>query len=168
LISISIILILISIKIKNNIKKLKFDNKIQEGKIIYSDLNIPEKSFFSRRYRISGKPDYIIEKNGYYIPVEVKSGNHINAKKGHIYQLMAYCQLLEDYYNCFIPYGILVYNETSKQFKIPFDPKMRFELEYSIKEMRRALNCNMIQRNHYEIQKCIKCSMREHCNYKLS
>ncbi|MCJ2513063.1 MAG: CRISPR-associated protein Cas4 [Candidatus Thermoplasmatota archaeon] len=143
------------------------DNKIQDGKIIYSDLNIPEKPFFSRRYRITGKPDYIIKKSGYYIPIEVKSGNHLSSKKNHIYQLMAYCQLLEDNYNCFIPYGILVYNDTSKQFKITYDPKMRFELGSIIKEMRKSLNCDIIHRNHFEIKKCIKCSMRKHCDQKL-
>jgi CRISPR-associated exonuclease Cas4 len=165
---ISIILIYLSIKFKQKAKKLKINNKIQDGKIIYTDLDIPEKPFFSKRYKISGKPDYIIKKNGYYIPVEVKSGNHLNPKKSHIYQLIAYCQLLEDNYNCFIPYGIIVYYDTSKQFKIPYDPKMRFKLESQIKEMRKFLNYNKIQRNHFEEKKCIKCSMREYCNQKIN
>lgn len=146
---------------------MKKNNKIQEGKIIYSDLNIPDKSFFSKRYKICGKPDYIIKKEGYYIPVEVKTGNHLKAKKSHILQLMAYCYLLEENYNCFIPYGILVYNHTSKIFEISFDPKMRFELESLIKKMRKNLKSNIIKRNHTEIQKCIKCSMKKHCNQKL-
>ena len=44
-------------------------NLINKGKIIYSDLNKPEKSLFSKKYRLIGKPDYIINKNGYYIPI---------------------------------------------------------------------------------------------------
>ena len=163
----SIILIVISKKLTKKVKKIKYENNIQNGKLIYSDLNIPEKPFFSKRYRISGKPDYIVKKNEHYIPVEVKTGNHINLKKSHIYQLMAYCQLLEENYNCFIPYGIIVYTDTSKQYKIQYDPKKRFELESIIKEMRGYLNNNINQRNHFEIQKCIKCSMRTHCNKKL-
>ena len=168
MILISAILILLSLLIKIKAKKLKFDNKIQQGKIIYSDLNIPEKSYFSKRYRIAGKPDYIIKKNGQYIPVELKSGNHLNAKKNHIYQLLAYCQLIEDNYNCYTPYGVLVYIDTSKQFKINFDPKRRFQLESIIKEMRKSITGDIIKRNHNEIQRCIKCSMRQYCNQKIS
>jgi CRISPR-associated protein Cas4 len=146
---------------------LKINNKIQEGKIIYSDLNKPDKPFFSKRYKIIGKPDYIIKKEGHYIPVEVKTGNHLKAKKSHILQLMAYCHLLEENYNCYIPYGILVYNNTSKVFEISYDPKMRFELASVIKKMKKNLKSNIIKRNHSEKQKCIKCSMKNHCDQKL-
>jgi CRISPR-associated exonuclease Cas4 len=168
IISISILVLITSRILIKKAKKLKLDNNIQEGKIIYSDLNKPEKPLFSKKYRITGKPDYIIKKDGGYIPVEIKTGNHNNAKKNHIYQLAAYCQILEDYYNCFVPYGILVYKDSSKQFKISFNPKLRFELFSIIKEMRKHLNNFPIQRNHYEIKKCINCSMRTYCNEKIS
>lgn len=167
MIVLSLILIIISKFLKIKIKKLRNNHKIQQGKIIYSDLNIPEKSFFSKRYRLIGKPDYIVIKNKKYIPVEVKSGNHLTPKINHIYQLMAYCQLLEENFNSYTPYGIIVYTETAKQFKINFDPKRRFELETIIKEIRTSLHYENIQRNHNEIKKCINCSIRTHCNQKV-
>jgi len=37
---------------------------------------MPAKPLFSKRYRISSKPDYIIKKDGHQIPVEVKTGQH--------------------------------------------------------------------------------------------
>ena len=118
-------MIVISILINNLKKKLRKKNLIQDGKIIYSDLNKPEKPLFSKKYRLIGKPDYIIKKNGYFIPVEVKSGKHNTVKKSHIYQLIAYCQLIEENYNIFTPYGIIIYPETSKQYEIQFNPKRR-------------------------------------------
>ena len=163
----SFIFLIISRKIIKKVKKLKLDNNIQEGKIIYSDLYNPEKPLFSKKYRIIGKPDYILKKEGEYIPVEIKTGNHNIVKKNHIYQLAAYCQILEEYYNCFVPYGILVYKDTSKQFKIQYDPKLRFELLSIIKEMRKNLNNNKIQRNHQEIKRCINCSLKEYCDKKI-
>ena len=160
-------MIIISIKTKNKSNKIKISNKIQNGKIIYSDLNKPAKSLFSKKYRIIGKPDYIIIKDNRYIPVEIKSGNHTNPKNSHIFQLITYCQLIEDNYNCYSPYGIIVYPDTSKQFSIKFDPKRRFELLSTVKEMRKSLNNEKIKRNHNEITRCINCSFREKCNYKL-
>jgi CRISPR/Cas system-associated exonuclease Cas4 (RecB family) len=56
----------------------------------------------------------------------------------HIFQLAAYCHLVEENYGGFVPYGVLVY-EDRHQYKIPFDPKIRFELESTINEMRRSI-----------------------------
>lgn len=167
-ICLSIIFFIISKVQFEKAKKIKQKNIIQEGKIIYSDLSKPEKPLFSKKYRIIGKPDYIIKNKETYTPVEIKTGNHKILKKNHIYQIAAYCQILEDYYNCYIPYGIIIYKDTSKQFKIPFDPKLRFELTKIISEIRKNMNKDIIQRNHYEIKKCIKCSLRKFCEKKLT
>ena len=149
------------------VSKLKIKHKIQDGKIIYSDLNMPAKPLFSKRYRISGKPDYIIKKDGHHIPVEVKTGQHHEPKKNHVFQLAAYCQILEENYGGFVPYGILVYSDTSQQYKIPFDPKIRFELESAIKKMRRILKTKKTARNHNDLYKCRSCSMRSYCDKKI-
>ena len=149
------------------VSKLKIKHKIQDGKIIYSDLNMPAKPLFSKRYRISGKPDYIIKKDDHHIPVEVKTGQHHEPKKNHVFQLAAYCQILEENYGGFVPYGILVYNDTSQQYKIPFDPKIRFELESAIKKMRRILKTKKTARNHNDLYKCRSCSMRSYCDKKI-
>ena len=66
-----------------------------------------------------------------FIPIEVKTGGYTEPQESHILQLAAYCHLLEENYNKFVPYGILIYSDISK-FKIPFDPKTRFELESKI------------------------------------
>ena len=84
-ICLSIIFFIISKVQFEKAKKIKQKNIIQEGKIIYSDLSKPEKPLFSKKYRIIGKPDYIIKNKETYTPVEIKTGNHKTLKKNHIY-----------------------------------------------------------------------------------
>jgi CRISPR-associated exonuclease Cas4 len=163
----AIILISKSRGIDKEIKRLKIEHKIQDGKITYSDLNTPAKALFSKRYRLSGKPDYIVKNNDKYIPVELKTGYHVEPQKHHVLQLAAYCQLVEDSYNGFTPHGLLIYNDTSKQFKIPFDPGLRFELESTIEKMRYLLKTKEIKRNHSDPYKCKNCSMKTYCDTKI-
>ena len=99
LLTLAILLISASKKINKNISKLKIKHNIQDGNITYSDLNITAETLFSNRYRISGKPDYVIKKNDHYIPIEVKTGYHHKPKKNHIFQLVAYCQIIEENYD---------------------------------------------------------------------
>jgi CRISPR-associated exonuclease Cas4 len=160
-------MVFLSTRFKKNAKKLKKKYNIQAGKITYSDLNTPAKSLFSKRYRISGKPDYIVKKQGYYYPVEIKTGIHFKPKTNHIFQLAAYCQILEDNYSCFVPHGFLIYTDSSKSFEIPFDPKIRFELESAINNMRKSLKNCKIKRNHNDLKKCMVCSMRKYCDQKI-
>ena len=161
------VFILISKLISYNVKEIKSKHQIQSGEITYSDLNSPAKPLFSKRYRIAGKPDYIVRKNKYYIPVEVKTGNHFNLQKNHVFQLAAYCQILEENYGGFVPCGVVVYTDTSKQFEIPFNPQLRFELESTISDMRNILKTKNISRNHNDHHKCRNCSMKKYCNEKL-
>jgi len=115
---------------------------------------------------IAGKPDYVVEKKGLKIPVELKTGYSNSPKNNHIYQLAVYCHLLEENYGTFVPYGVLVYNN-SCEYKIPFNPRVRFELEKIIKDMRYSIKTKNISRNHNDDKKCINCSMRKYCNNKI-
>ena len=162
----SIFFLITSRILKRNVKKTKEKYKIQQGKITYNDLIAPAKPLFSKKYMIAGKPDYIIKNNSRYIPVEFKSGNHSYPMKNHVLQLAAYCQLIEDNYNDFVPFGVLVYNNNS-DFKIPFDPKTRYELENTVKKMRYILRTENISLNHSDSNKCKTCSMKNNCNIKI-
>ena len=129
-------------------------------------MNAPAKPFFSTRYQISGKPDYIVVENDKFIPIELKSGSYNVPKENHIFQLAAYCQLLEDSYKTFIPYGRLVYSDSD--FLIPFDPKLRFELQSTISKMKKIIHYGNVELNHSDVGKCRNCSMRSYCSEKLS
>ncbi len=147
----------------NNIKKT---NKIEKGKVTYSDLNKPSRALFSRRYRLAGKPDYIVNQNGSFYPVEYKTGKNNKPMKNHILQVAAYCQLVEENFNNFVPHGILVYNNKNS-FKIPYNPALRFELENAITKIRYVIRTGKITRNHNDISKCENCSMRKYCDKKI-
>ena len=165
LFALSVFFIVISKKIHNNVIYKKKKHRIPNGKITYSDLNVPAKPFFSKHYRITGKPDYVVIENDKYIPIELKSGSHHMPRQNHILQLATYCQLLEENYGGFVPYGRLVYNDSD--FKIPFDPKLRFELESVITTMRNSLYHGNVEINHSDTSKCRACSMRKYCKDTL-
>lgn len=161
------IFFLLSKKITIKVSKTKMEHGIQDGKITYTDLDIPAEPLFSRRLGIVGKPDYIVETGNQLIPVEVKTGNPNLPYKNHVLQLAAYCQILEDVYGKQVPYGVLVY-DNGVQYRIPFDDNLRFELNYTIQKMRIAIETGMITRNHKEPQRCIYCSMKEYCKSRLA
>jgi CRISPR-associated exonuclease Cas4 len=159
-------LILISKILRIKADDVKRTHKIQDGTITYMDLDAPAKPFFSKKYRISGKPDYIVKKEKRYLPVELKTGSYDAPQKNHIFQLAAYCQLIEDNYGIFVPYGVLVYSD-GYQFNIPFDPRIRFELEGTINDMRQVIKTGKIKTNMKDSFKCKNCSMREYCSTKI-
>lgn len=145
---------------------LKKSHNIVDGKVSYQDLNVPAVALFSKRYMIAGKPDYIVEQNGRFIPVELKTGNVVEPRENHVFQLAAYCQLVEENYGDFVPYGMLVYGD-SKSFRIPFNPQVRFELENTLSRMRNSLRTDSVVRNHNDPGRCLSCSMRKFCNMKI-
>jgi CRISPR-associated exonuclease Cas4 len=81
-------------------------------------------------------------------------------------QLAAYCLLIEENKKSFVPYGVIIYKNSDH--KITFNPKLRFELESTIKQMREFLNNNSIQLNHNDPQKCRSCSMKRYCLDRLA
>lgn len=160
------VLIVLSKIMQNKMEYVKTSYRIQDGKMVYSDLAVPGKSFFSKRYRISGKPDYIVRRKNSYIPVEIKSGSHSSPLRNHVFQLAAYCQLVEENYGVFVPYGILVYSD-GDCFNIPFDPHVRFELEKIVNEMRMTIKKGRINLLDRDSSKCRNCSMKDYCRVKI-
>jgi len=166
LIILSLSLLLIAKNNYNTAQKMKKQDRIPNGKIQYTDLNKPAQPLFSKRYRLTGKPDYIVKKGQQLIPFEVKNTNKKNPQKNHIMQLAAYCHLLEENYKQFVPYGVLSYN--NEEYPIQFDPKLRFELENTITTIRSLQNKKNIPLNHNDPKKCVYCSMKKYCNTILS
>ena len=58
----AIVLFVYAIRIRFNIREEKKLFGIPDGMILYSDLNIPAVPLFSKRSRLTGKPDYIVQK----------------------------------------------------------------------------------------------------------
>jgi CRISPR-associated exonuclease Cas4 len=139
---------------------------IPEGRITYTDLNKPAEPIFSEELRLTGKPDYIVNVKGQYIPVEVKTSVTDRPYRNHVMQLATYCLLLEEKYNQAVPFGVLVYGD-GRQFKIPFEAHLKGQVTTTLEEMRVKLATGSIERNHNVIAKCQYCSLRIHCSQRI-
>ena len=143
-------------------KELKEKYHIKEGEIHYTDLDKPAKAIFSKKIRLVGKPDYIVEIGGIYIPVEVKKGSPDTPFQSHIMQLMAYCYLVEEKYKTKVPYGVLDYE--GYQTKIPYTKLEKEKLLAVINVMRTQKE---FKRNHNQKNKCDICGFGYFCEEKI-
>jgi CRISPR-associated exonuclease Cas4 len=166
LIIISLILFLASRNEAALAKKARVEYGIPRGQVIYTDLDRPAKPLFSRKFKIAGKPDYIIrdEQLKSFIPVEVKSGNAKRPHWGHVLQLAAYCLLVEEAYATQVPYGLIVYAD-GKQHRIDFDDALRSEVLLAANKMRRCLEQGIVNEGKRLKGRCHSCSVRGDCQY---
>jgi CRISPR-associated exonuclease Cas4 len=140
------------------------------GRVIYTDTrgwNKLEKPLYSAVLDLTGKPDYLIEKNGQIIPVEVKSGRAPDAPyDSHIYQLASYCLLVEKTYNKRPPYGIIHYE--GRDFAVDYTPELEASLLDLLAEMKRDERRKEVPRSHEQASRCKRCGFRQVCDQKLA
>ncbi|HVN14404.1 MAG TPA: PD-(D/E)XK nuclease family protein, partial [Anaerolineales bacterium] len=88
---------------------------LPSGRVIYTDTRgwgKLERPLYDQALGLTGKPDYLVQQNGQIIPVEVKSGRAPEAPyDSHIYQLAAYCLLVEKNYGKRPSHGIIHYTD---------------------------------------------------------
>ncbi len=144
---------------------------LPEGQVIYSDTGDWQRNdhpLFSNRYRLVGKPDYLVRQGGEVIPVEVKS-TRLRGRppfQSHKMQLAAYCLLVEDVMGVRPSYGILKYADDV--IRIEYTDPMRRQLLATLDEMRRAMHARDIHRSHDDPARCRFCGYRESCDQALS
>ncbi len=160
----ALFLLLYSALSSGKAKEIKTKYRIPEGKITYTDLDKPAKALYSRRFNLAGKPDYIVKRGDEYIPVEVKNTNAGRPYDSHIMQLASYCLLLEDSGKK-VPFGLLAYN--NGQFKISFDENLRNRVKGTMETIRSEIRSGKVERNHNQPNRCINCSLRKFCEFKL-
>ncbi len=160
---VSLVLLLVSILLQKKIQHKKTHLHLHGATINYNDLIEPAENIFSKKNLLAGRPDYILNSKGNIIPVEVKKSNYSTPAPFHLYQLATYCQLLEDTHHSFVPYGVLVYADTN--FEIPFDPQLRFNLEKTIQQMRKAIASRTLPQIEIDTQKCQHCSFQHCCSH---
>lgn len=139
------------------------------GRVLYSDPKIigtPERPLFDPDTLLTGKPDYLVEDRGLVIPVEVKSSwSPPQPYPGHIYQLLAYCLLVEHTYGKRPPYGILRYRNRS--FSIEYTPEGERELRLLLDEMHDASRKKELERSHDDRVRCVHCGYRSTCDQRI-
>jgi CRISPR-associated exonuclease Cas4 len=139
------------------------------GRVIYTDTRAwgkVEKPLYDHMLALTGKPDYLVEQNGRLIPVEVKSGRAPEAPyDSHIYQLAAYCLLVEKTMGRRPPYGIIHYQD--RDFAVDYTHDLENALLDILAEMRRDEHRNEVARSHESAARCAKCGFRNVCEQKL-
>lgn len=135
--------------------------------VVYRDTNAqsPERPLVARRIGLVGKPDYLIERRGYLIPVEVKPGrNAARPYESDLMQLAAYCLLIEETTGVAPPYGLLRYAD--RTFRLSYTPRVREATLALIAEMRAALD-NECDRSHDDPARCYGCGFFAMCDQAL-
>jgi CRISPR-associated exonuclease Cas4 len=139
------------------------------ARIVYADTGAwerVERPLFSRRFGLTGKPDYVLVDDGTTIPVEVKPDRLAQTPRdSDVMQLAAYALLLEDTYEATPPYGLLKYRDAV--FQIDFTDELRTRLFDLMDAMRQDLKARDVARSHAEGWKCQGCGYRDHCGQVL-
>ena len=144
---------------------------LPSGRVIYTDTRAwcapLEQPLFNKELGLTGKPDYLVERNGQIIPVEVKSGRAPQSPyDSHIYQLAAYCLLVEKTYGKRPSHGIIHY--PTRDFAVDFTPALESALLEVLAEMRRDERRDEVERSHNETARCLRCGYHSLCDQKLA
>jgi CRISPR-associated exonuclease Cas4 len=140
------------------------------GRVVYDDSSRrggeQSQPLYSARLGLSGKPDYIVRQHGIPIPVEVKSRRAPREPyDSHIFQLAAYCLLVEDQLGVRPPHGIIRYLDRS--FQIEFTPALEAELHELLTAMRQEKISVAPRCSHDQPARCAGCGFREICEERL-
>lgn len=142
---------------------------IPAGRIIYTDTRgwgRVEEPLYDPGLGLTGRPDYLVQQKDQLIPVEVKS-SRISAAPydAHIFQLAAYCLLVERVLGKRPPYGIL--NYPNRTFAIDFTPQLEAALLDLLEEMRLQDRRKEVHRSHDTPARCLACGYRSLCDQAL-
>jgi len=139
------------------------------GRLLYTDLHPlqpTERAFFDPHTGLTGKPDYVVQQGEVLIPVEVKAREApLQPYLGHVYQVLAYCLLIESQTGRRPPYGILRYR--NRTFAIDYTPQAEQTLRALIAEMQAIAPGRAPARSHAETARCARCGYRLHCDQRL-
>ena len=140
---------------------------LPQGRLVYADTgrwSAVARPYFSQRYRLTGKPDYLVDSDDGLVPVEVK---HTTAPVGgqayasHIMQLAAYCLLVEETHGEAPPYGLIHYNDATVQ--IDYTQTLRNNLLELLDDLRASRGMAEVGRSHRDAARCRACGVRHAC-----
>jgi CRISPR-associated exonuclease Cas4 len=140
------------------------------GKLLYSDTSawIPvHDPLYNAELGLTGKPDYLVEQDGQVIPVEVKSSRIDQGPYDtHIYQLAAYCLLVDRIYGTRPAYGILHY--PNRTYRIDFTTELESATLTLLEEIHQQEHRKVLLRSHENPARCRACGFRDACDQRLS
>jgi CRISPR-associated exonuclease Cas4 len=139
------------------------------GRVIYTDTRAwgkLEKPLFDKDLGLTGKPDYLIEKDSKIIPVEIKTGRTpASPYDSHIFQVALYCLLVQKTFGKRPSYGIIHY--PARDFAVDYTQDLENTLLDLLAEMRINEHRSEVARSHQDGQRCRRCGFRQVCDQKL-
>jgi CRISPR-associated exonuclease Cas4 len=131
-----------------------------------------EEPLYDPELGLVGRPDYLVKQGESVIPVEVKTGRHSgNPYDSHIFQLAAYCRLVERVYGHRPAFGILHYSTgggRGRTYAIDYTPELEAALLDLLNEMRSQERRKNVPRSHENPTRCRGCGFRSICDQRLS
>ncbi|NLZ26113.1 MAG: Dna2/Cas4 domain-containing protein [Chloroflexi bacterium] len=164
LLAIALVLILIAIWFKKT-------SGLPSGRLIYADtdqLQAVPGPLFDPNLRLVGKPDYVLRlANGALVPVDFKSTlAPVEPYRSHVFQVLAYCYLLEQNYGQKPPYGLIRYQD--KSFEVPYDELEKETFLRLISQLRTVeASPDAPNRSHKALARCRGCGYRDSCDQSL-
>ena len=145
------------------------DLGLPAGRIIYTDTRAwgaVQEPLYDRTVGLTGRPDYLVQKGKHTIPVEVKSSPVSHAPyDSHIFQLAAYCLLVETTFGVRPPYGILHY--PNRTYAIDYTQQLETSLRNVLDEIRSQERSQEVGRSHNQPARCARCGFRSICDQAL-
>lgn len=155
--------------------RLRQRTGLPPGRVIYSDTrtwqDCPE-ALYAPSVNLTGKPDYLVEKWNYLIPIEIKSC-HAPAEpyRSHVLQLAAYCLLVEEACGKRPPYGLISYQDSSgspaRTFSIRYTERLESELLNTLEWLREDWRNKDADRDHHDPLRCQACGYAAYCDQCL-
>lgn len=149
--------------------QLRRQSGIPWARVTYDDAGRREiiQPLRSVRYGLVGRPDYVLERRGALIPVEVKPHRRATAPyHADVMQLVAYCLLVEETSGHRPRFGLLRYAEAT--FQIVYNDQLRDDLLDTLDQMRDDLVADDCDRDHHEPGRCRGCGFVEVCEQALA
>lgn len=174
LLGFAVLLLVAALVILRAAHRQRRDSGLPVGRIIYTDTDERwgrvEKPLYDAASGLTGKPDYLVEEGDLLTPVEVKSGRApAHPHDSHVFQLAAYCMLVERVYGKRPERGIIRYRDRS--FSVDYTRELERELENildSIRSQDRLIKKNVeVDRSHQEPARCARCGYRGICDQRL-
>ena len=165
----AVALVLIALALLWQASRRQREIGLPAGRVIYADTSRwgpVEAALYDPELGLAGRPDYLVEGEGEIIPIEVKS-SRVSASPydSHIFQLAAYCLLVESSTGVRPSHGVLHY--PNRTFAIDFTPELEDALMDLMEEMRTRARRKEVARSHESAARCNACGYRDICEQRL-
>jgi len=141
---------------------------LPRGRAIYQDRSTGREPVLqARTLPLRGRPDLLLRQGDVIIPIEVKTGRIPHEPhQGHVFQLLAYCLLVEEHHGVRPPYGLIRYPE--REFQVAYNSQRERELRALVQAIAREKRwSNEQHRSHQYPRRCVACGFRTHYDERL-